>query len=112
MKNDVSFLRRSITIKELIDMSFDVLRDEVCDYVFSEFLTEVCWQVSDKMELLYLNPQIVGSIDTVHRWVRSNFNKYIRNNFDRLLEEEGCNEGFDDTDEDYLSGLMFGVDNN
>ena len=112
MKNDVSFLRRSITIKELIDMSFDVLRDEVCDYVFSEFLTEVCWQVSDKMELLYLNPQIVGSIDTVHRWVRSNFNKYIRNNFDRLLEEEGCNEGFDDADEDYLSGLMFGVDNN
>jgi len=112
MKNNVSFLRRSVIIKELIDMSFDVLRDDVCDYVFSEFLAEVCWQVSDKMELLYLDPQIVGSIDTVHRWVRSNFNDYIRNNFDRLLEEERCNEGFDDADEDYLSGLMFGVDNN
>ena len=112
MKNNVSFLRRSTTIKELIDMSFDVLRDEVCDYVFSEFLTEVCWQVSDKMEYLYMDTEKIGSIDTVHRWVRNNFDKYIRNNFDRLLEEERCDEGFDDADEDYLSGLMFGVDNN
>ena len=42
-------------VKELIEESFDVLKGDVCDYTFSEFLTDVCWQVSDKKELLQLS---------------------------------------------------------
>ena len=64
------------------------------------------------MDELNLDPQIVGTIDKAHRWVRNNFSEHIREEFDRIIEDHNCDEGFDDADEDDLSSLMFGVDNN
>jgi len=94
MKMDPQLLRRYVLIKELIDNSYDILRSEVCDYAFSDFLEEVCWQVSDHMDL-----ETVDSIEKIHRWVRNNFNDYIRENFDNLLNEENCDDDFyDDVD--------------
>lgn len=107
-------IRRYHKLKELVDNGIDVLNQaaDLCDYTFSEFLTEVCWQVSDNMDELNLDPQIVGTIDKAHRWVRNNFSEHIREEFDRIIEDHNCDEGFDDADEDDLSSLMFGVDNN
>ena len=58
-----------------------------------------------------MDTETVGSIEKVHRWVRNNLGLYIREEFDRIIDEHNCNEGFDDADEDDLSSLMFGVDN-
>ncbi len=43
---------------------------------------------------------------------KTNFSEHIREEFDRIIEDHNCDEGFDDADEDDLSSLMFGVDNN
>ena len=107
-------IRRYDKLKEMVENGIDVLNQEadLCDYTFSEFLTEVCWQVSDNMDEFGLEPQFVGTIDKVHRWVRNYFGLFIREEFDRIIQDHNCDEGFDDADEDYLSGLMFGIDNN
>jgi len=43
--------------------------------------------------------ETVDSIEKIHRWVRNNFNDYIRENFDNLLNEENCDDDFyDDVD--------------
>ena len=106
-------IRRYGKLKEMVENGIDVLNQEadLCDYTFSEFLTEVCWQVSDNIDVFNLDPQTVGSIDKVHRWVRNYFGLFIREEFDRIIEDHNCDEGFDDADEDDLSSLMFGVDN-
>ena len=106
-------IRRYNKLKEMVENGIDTLNQEadLCDYTFSEFLTDVCWQVSDNMDEFNLDPQIVGTIDKVHRWVRNYFGLFIREEFDRIIEDHNCDEGFDDADEDDLSSLMFGVDN-
>jgi hypothetical protein len=106
-------IRRYGILKELVDNGIDVLNQsaDLCDYTFSDFLEEVCWQVSDNMDELNMDTETVGSIEKVHRWVRNNLGLYIREEFDRIIDEHNCNEGFDDADEDDLSSLMFGVDN-
>jgi hypothetical protein len=110
MDKNIPFIRRYSIIKELIEESFDVLRGEVCDYAFGEFLTEVCWQVSDKRELLRLSE---GSIEIVHMWVRSNFYTYIRKMFEKLLQEESCFDDFyDDNDEYDNDDYIYDLDNN
>jgi hypothetical protein len=106
--NDISFLRRKETIKDLIDNGIQAIRNDtdVCDYTFSEFLTEVCWQVSDNSDELG-----IANIPLVHRWVRNNFSQYIKDEYLELLDSEGCND-YDEDDDDYLSGFLYGVDNN
>jgi hypothetical protein len=106
--NNMAFLRRKETIKDLIDNGIRVIRNDtdVCDYTFSEFLTEVCWQVSDNSDELG-----IANIPLVHRWVRNNFSLYIKGEYLELLDSEGC-DGYDEDDDDYLSGFLYGVDNN
>ena len=55
-ENQIEFIRRYKKIKDLVDEGIDVLSQEtdICDYDFSGFLNEICWQVSDKMEHLNL----------------------------------------------------------
>lgn len=112
-ENQIEFIRRYKQLKELVDNGIDVLNQsaDLCDYTFSDFIEEVCWQVSDNMDVLNLDSQTVGTINKVHRWVRNNFSQYIRQEFDVIIKNHNCDEGFDDADEDYLSGLMFGTDN-
>jgi hypothetical protein len=121
-ENQIEFIRRYKKIKELVDNGIDVIQQEVnwgdedmCGYTYSEFIEEVCWQVSDKMEDLNMDTETVGTIEKIHKWVRDNFGQHIREEFDRLIDEHNCDEGFDDVDdeddEDYISGLMYGVDN-
>ena len=86
----------------------------ICDYDFFGFLNEICWQVSDKMEHLNLPTDTVGMIENVHNWVKGNFDTYILEKFEIIIDNSNCNERFDDEDEDdedYISGLMYGVDN-
>lgn len=113
-ETQLSLVRRFSKLKELVEEGIDVLDQDadLCDYTYSDFLQEVCWQVSDKMEELSVNTESIGSIELIHKWVIDNFNEFIRKEFDRLINKHRCDEGFDDADEDYLSGLMFGVDNN
>lgn len=94
-ETQLSFLRRRNTIKELIDESFDVLRDEVCEHAFSSFLSEVSFQVSDKMNYLEI-PDGRDNARVIHKWVKDNFYDYIKYNFEKLLIKENCSESFDD----------------
>lgn len=112
-ETQLSLIRRISKLKELVDEGIDVLNQEedLCNYTYSDFLTEVCWQVSDNMDELGMDTESVGSIEITHKWVVDNFNQYIRERFDEIIIDHNCSEGFDDSDDDYLSGLMYGVDN-
>jgi hypothetical protein len=112
--NDFTFLRRKKTIKDLIDNGIEVLRNDtdICDYAFSEFLTEVSWQVSDNSDVMGIELNS-NKIVLIHRWVRNNFSQYIKDEYLELIDSEGCNDyDEDDIDDDYLSGFLYGVDNN
>jgi hypothetical protein len=110
---NISFLRRKETIKDLIDNGIQTIRDDgnICDYIFSEFLSEVCWQVSDNSDEMGIE-LITNKIDLIHNWVRNNFSRYIKDEYLELLVSEGCNDYDDDDDLDYYSGRSYGVDNN
>lgn len=111
---DISFLRRREAIIDLIDNGIEVIRNDtdVCDYTFSEFLTEVSWQVSDNSDEMGIELNS-NKIDLIHRWVRNNFSQYIKDEYLKLIDIEGCNDyDEDDIDDDYLSGFLYGVDNN
>ena len=97
-ENQIEFIRRYKKIKELVDEGIDTLNQQVdlCDYTSSDFLTEVCWQVSDHMEDLNMETETVGTIEKVHRWVRNNFVEHIRKEFDRVIDNLKCSERFDD----------------
>jgi hypothetical protein len=109
--NDTSFLRRKEAIKDLIDNGIEVIRSDtdVCDYTFSEFLTEVSWQVSDNSDEIGIEPG--NEVGLIHGWVRNNFSQYIKDEYLELIDSEGCND-YDEDDIDYLSGFLYGVDNN
>ena len=97
----------------MIDNGIQTIRNDsdVCDYTFSEFLTEVCWQVSDNSDEMGIEHST--EIDLIHRWVRNNFSQYIKDEYLELLDSEGCNDyDEDDIDDDSLSGFLYGVDNN
>ena len=104
----MAFLRRKEIIKDLIDNGIEVIRDDtdVCDYAFSEFLTEVCWQVSDNSDELGI--ELTNTkIDLIHRWVRNNFSQYIKDEYLELIDSEGCNDYDKDEDDlDYYSGRL------
>ena len=110
--NDIAFLRRKEAIIDLIDNGIEVIRNDtdVCDYTFSEFITEVCWQVSDNSDEMGIELNS-NKIDLIHRWVRNNFSQYIKDEYLELIDSEGCND-YDEDDIDYLSGFLYGVDNN
>ena len=115
-ENQIEFIRRYKKIKELIDEGIDVISndEDFCGFNSSAFIEEVCWQVSDKMEHLNLPTDTVGMIENVHNWVKDNFDTYILEKFEIIIDNSNCNERFDDEDEDdedYISGLMYGVDN-
>lgn len=102
------FLRRRKTLLNLTNQGIETLRNDVdiCDYTFSDFLEEICWQVSDN-----LDEKIQSGL--IHLWIKRNFEEHIRNKFDELIELEGCNDYSDeDDDDDYYSGHLYGVDNN
>jgi hypothetical protein len=109
--NDMSFLRRKETIKGLIDNGIQVISDDadLCDYTFSEFLTEVCWQVSDNSDVIGIEHG--NEVGLIHGWVRNNFSQYIKDEYLKLIDSEGCND-YDEDDDDYLSGFLYGADNN
>jgi len=102
MDKNILFIRRYTIIKELIEESFDVIEGDVCDYTFSEFLTEICWQVSDKKELLQLSG--IGYNDLIHMWVRNNFHTHIRKVFENLLQKESCFDDVYDVNDEYDDG--------
>ena len=100
-ENQIEFIRRYNQLKELVDNGIDVLNQsaDLCDYTFSDFLEEVCWQVSDKKELLQLSG--IGYNDLVHMWVRNNFHTHIRKMFEKFLQEESCFDDFYDVNDEY-----------
>jgi hypothetical protein len=101
-ENQIEFIRRYKKIKELVDEGIDVLSQDpdLCDYHFYEFLNEICWQVSDKMEHLNLPTDTVGMIENVHKWVKDNFDTYILEKFEVIMYDSNCNERFDDVDDE------------
>jgi hypothetical protein len=104
-ENQVEFIRRYGTLKELVDNGIDVIdqNGDLCDYTLSEFLTEVCWQVSDHMDELNMDNETLGTIEKVHRWVRNNFGEHITKEFNILIVTHNCSGNFDDSydDEEY-----------
>jgi hypothetical protein len=111
---NISFLRRKEAIIDLIDNGIQAISDDtdICDYTFTEFLTEVSWQVSDNSDVMGIELNS-NKIDLIHRWVRNNFSQYIKDEYLELLDTEGCNDyDDDDIDDNYLSGFLYGVDNN
>ncbi len=112
-ENQLELVRRYEKLIVLVNNGIDVLNqsEDLCDYTYGDFIEEVCWQVSDNMDELNLSTEEVGAIEKVHQWVRNYLGLHIREEFDRIIDEHNCDEGFDDADEDYLGGLMYGVDN-
>ena len=104
-------IRRFAQIQNVIDETFEVLRYNICDFTLSEFVTEVCWLVSDNREDFGVEvegsaEEINNTTSLIHKWVRHNFLDYIRDNFYRLIEEEECNESYDDDDlSEFLSDV-------
>ncbi len=101
----MGFLRRREIIIDLIDNGIEVLRNDIdiCDYTFTEFLIEVCWQVSDNSDEMGIE-LTSNKIDLMHGWVRNNFSQYIKDEYLELVDSEGCNNyDEDDIDDDYLS---------
>jgi len=100
-------IRRFTQIQNVIDETFEELRSHICDFTFAEFVTEVCWLVSDNredfgIEFEDLADKIKNTTSLIHKWVRHNLLDYIRNNFDRLIIEEGCTENYDDDLSEFL----------
>jgi hypothetical protein len=103
-ENQIEFIRRYSALKELVENAIDVLDQDgdVCDYTLSEFLTEVCWQVSDHMDDLNMNRESLGTIEKIHRWVRNNFGNHITKEFNVLIDTHNCSWNYDDSyDEEY-----------
>ena len=101
-ENQIEFIRRYKKIKELIDEGIDVISNEKnsCHYIYDDFIEEVCWQVSDKLEHLNLPTNTVGMIENVHKWVKDNFDTYILEKFEIIMYDSNCNERFDDVDDE------------
>lgn len=101
-ENQIEFIRRYKKIKELVDEGIDVLSndEDVCGYTYSNFIEEVCWQVSDNMKYLNLPTNTVGMIENVHKWVKDNFDTYILEKFEIIMYDSNCNERFDDVDDE------------
>ena len=101
-ENQIEFIRRYEKIKELIDEGIDVISndEDFCGFNSSAFIEEVCWQVSDKMEHLNLPTDTVGMIENVHNWVKDNFDTYILEKFEIIIDNSNCNERFDDVDDE------------
>jgi hypothetical protein len=97
----LAFSRRKEIIKDLINQGIDEIKEEsdICDWTKEEFITEVCWQVSDNFE-----EEI--NTDIIHSWVRRNFIGYINKSYYDLIKD--CNNN----DEDYYGSQLYGVDNN
>jgi hypothetical protein len=72
-ENQLELVRRYEKLIELVDNGIDVLSidEDLCGYTYSEFIEEVCWQVTDKIERLNLSTEEVDVIEKVHRWVRN-----------------------------------------
>ena len=96
----LAFLRRKQKIKHFIDDGFSISDEEldICDYTKGEFLTEVCWQVSDSF-----GEKI--KTDIIHSWVRRNFRGYINKLYYDILKD--CDDDFD-----YYHRVRGGFDNN
>ena len=66
-ENQIEFIRRYKKIKDLVDEGIDVLSndEDVCGYTYSDFIEEICWQVSDHLEDLNMETETVGTIEKV-----------------------------------------------
>ena len=103
-------IRRFTQIQNVIDETFEELKSHICDFTLAEFVTEVCWLVSDNREDFGIEvedsaDEINNTTSLIHKWVRHNFLDYIRDNFYRLIKEEGCNESYDDDLSEFLSDV-------
>jgi hypothetical protein len=94
-------IRRYGKLIELVDNGIDVLSqdEDFCGYTYNDFMEEVCWQVTDKIDRLNLSTEKVDVIEKVHRWVRNYLGLYIREEFDKLIQLN-CDYSFDDAYED------------
>ena len=97
-ENQLELVRRYEKLIELVNNGIDVLNqnndlnEDLCDYTYNDFIEEVCWQVSDNMDQLNLSPETVGTIEKVHGWVRNYLGLYIREEYDRIIDEHNCSE--------------------
>jgi hypothetical protein len=100
-ESQIELSRRYEKLIELVDNGIDVLSqdEDLCSYTYSEFIEEVCWQVTDKIDQLNLSTEKVDVIGKVHRWVRNYLGLYIREEFDRIIDEHNCGGHYDDVDE-------------
>ena len=98
-------IRRFTQIQNVIDETFEELRYHICDFTLAEFVTEVCWLVSDNREDFGIEVEDLTTTSLIHKWVRHNFLDYISDNFYRLIKEEECNESYDDDLSEFLSDV-------
>jgi hypothetical protein len=100
-ESQIELSRRYEKLIELVDNGIDVLSqdEDFCGYTYNDFMEEVCWQVSDKIDRLNLSTEKVDVIEKVHRWVRNYLGLYIREEFDKLIQLN-CVNSFDDAYED------------
>ena len=100
-ENQIGFIRRYEQIKELVDEGIDVISndEDFCGFGYYDFIEEVCWQVSDKMNHLNLPTDTVGMIENVHNWVRDHFAEHIKKEYHSLIEKLCMVDRWDDADD-------------
>jgi hypothetical protein len=100
-ESQLELVRRYEKLKELVENGIDVISqdEDFCAFPYNDFMEEICWQVSDKIDRLNLSTEKVDVIEKVHRWVRTYLGLYIREEFDKLIQLN-CVNSFDDAYED------------
>jgi len=93
-ESQLELVRRYEKLIELVDNGIHVIKqdEDLCGYTYSDFMEEVCWQVTDKIDRLNLSTEKVDVIEKVHRWVRNYLGLYIQDEFDRIIDEHNCND--------------------
>jgi len=101
-ENQIGFIRRYGQIKELVDEGIDVISndEDFCGFGYSEFMEEVCWQVSDKKFLNVRDSDNRPSMtQLIHDWVRDHFAEHIRSEYHSLIEKLCMEDRWDDADD-------------
>ena len=87
-ENQLVFIRRHQMIKDLIDSAFEVFSEEMCEFNFKDFVTEIVWQVSDHTNKLGLDlTDGIHKIDEFHKYVTENFIDYIEEKYKECYEK-------------------------
>ena len=87
-ENQFAFIRRHQMIEDIINSAFELYGEEMCEFNFKDFITEIVWQVSDHDKELGLDlTDGIHKIDELHKYVVEHFMDYIEKTDKKCYEK-------------------------